>query len=380
MLISVLLARVCRGGQWLLTDAQFNSRQVDVQSIDATGVHIAGPAASVLPWSNVLELSQSANPNPPPAGRLRLCFASGDVLSGEPIGLANDTVQWRSARMDEIDVPLDRLLGIVGAEASTDDLDQSRPDDVIRLANGDATHGIVTQISPAGVTIQSGDATPTLPWDSIGAVLFSTAGGRAAGGGKPMFRLHFVGDESVTVPGISMQADKITVMLDENNSRAIDPLVLTGIEQVDGPVSWLTSRKPAENIYKPFFSENFPARFDRTVADGKPIREKYPAFHHGIGCHSYSKLTYDLAGNYAAFRTQFAIDSDSPLADVTVRVYLDDKQVFEKKNVEAGPVYPVVTIPLVGAKKLSLEVDFGQNYATEGRFVWLDPALVRAEK
>ena len=60
-----------------------------------------------------------------------------------------------------------------------------------------------------------------------------------------------------------------------------------------------------------------------------------------------------------------------------MRIYLDDKVVFEQKNVKAGRVYPVVTVALSGAKRLGLEVDYGGNYATEYRFVWLDPALTR---
>ncbi len=114
-----------------------------------------------------------------------------------------------------------------------------------------------------------------------------------------MFRVQFGGDESLTVSAVALAADKFTLFLDDRNTRQIDADAVAGIEQLNGPISWLTSRKPAENIYKPFFSENFPTRFDRTVADGKPIREKYPAFHHGIGCHSYSKLVYDLDGKWA---------------------------------------------------------------------------------
>ncbi len=53
------------------------------------------------------------------------------------------------------------------------------------------------------------------------------------------------------------------------------------------------------------------------------------------------------------------------------------KSRFEKKNVKAGQIYPLVLLPLAGAKTLSLEVDYGENYATEDRFVWLDPALIR---
>jgi hypothetical protein len=192
-----------------------------------------------------------------------------------------------------------------------------------------------------------------------------------------MFRVEFGDDESLTVPGVALAGDTVTVFLADKSSRQIEVGSVAGIEQVNGPISWLTSQRPSENIYKPFLSENFPARFDRTVADGKPIREKYPAFHHGIGCHSYSKLVYDLTGKWVGFRSQFAIDSDSPLADVTVRIYLDDKVVFEQKNVKAGRVYPVVAVPLGAAKTLALEVDYGENYATEDRFVWLDPALIR---
>jgi hypothetical protein len=228
------------------------------------------------------------------------------------------------------------------------------------------------------VTIQAGDATPTLAWDSINVVLFSSGSANPRGAEGRMFRVELGGDESLTVPDVALAGDKVIVFLADKSSRQIDVGSVSGIEQVNGPISWLTARRPSENIYKPFLGENFPARFDRTVADGKPIRERYPTFHHGIGCHSYSKLVYDLSGKWGAFRSQFAIDSDSPLADVTVRICLDDKVAFEQKNVKAGRVYPVVTVPLAGAKRLALEVDYGENYATEDRFVWLDPALIRS--
>jgi NPCBM/NEW2 domain len=232
------------------------------------------------------------------------------------------------------------------------------------------------------VTIQVGDATPTLGWDAISAVLFSTApgnsalGNSAAGGGR-LFRVRLSGDESVNAADVSLASNQVTMTFQDKSTKQIDVGMVAGIEQLNGPIEWLTSVRPSENIYKPFFSENFPARFDRTVAEGKPIAEKYPGFHHGIGCHSYSKLVYDLDGKWAAFRGQFAMDSDSPLADVTVRIYLDDKPAMEEKNVKAGRVYPVVVVPLKGAKTISLEVDYGENYATGDRFVWLDPALIR---
>jgi len=305
-----------------------------------------------------------------------LILRGGDKLSGDPIAMNGDTIDWKSARLDEINFPIGSAAAITRNGSAIPDLDQPRTDDVVRLSNGDVAHGVVTQVAPEGVTIQTADATPTLPWDSVAAVLFSTSPVDSAAD-RRAFRVLFAGDESVAVPAVAITGNELTLFLDAKNTRKVDLATVTGIEQLNGPVSWLTARKPSENIYKPFFSENFPTRFDRTVADGKPIREKYPAFHHGIGCHSYSKLTYDLSGQWAGFATQFAIDSDSPLADVTVRIDLDDKPVFEQKNVKAGPIYLLKLIPLGNAKTISLEVDYGENYATDDRFVWLDPALIR---
>ena len=359
---------------WTLTDAEFHSRAISIDSIDSAGIH---SGSDLLGWNDVLEISQTVNPPAASAGRLSLFFRGGNELSGAPISFNGDTLQWNSGRLGTTGFSVDSLAGIVQSGYAGGDLDQARTDDVIRLANGDTMHGIITGIAPAGVTIQIGDATPTLGWDSISAVLFSTAGGNPAAVQRRMFRVHLSGDEAVDVADVSLAANQLTITLGDKSTRALDAGVVAGIEQLNGPISWLTSRKPAENLYKPFFSENFPTRFDRTVADGRPITEKYPGFHHGIGCHSYSKLVYDLGNGWAGFRTQFAIDSDSPLADVTVRIYLDDKPAFEEKNVKAGRIYPVVVVPLKDARTVSLEVDYGENYATEDRFVWLDPALIR---
>jgi hypothetical protein len=370
------LSRASASTAWTLTDSQFHSRPITVDSIDSAGIHPAPPDPSALSWDNVLELSQNSSPPAVSSGRFVLILRGGDKLSGDPIAMNGDTIDWKSARLDEINFPIGSAAAITRNGSAIPDLDQPRTDDVVRLSNGDVAHGVVTQVAPEGVTIQTADATPTLPWDSVAAVLFSTSPVDSAAD-RRAFRVLFAGDESVAVPAVAITGNELTLFLDAKNTRKVDLATVTGIEQLNGPVSWLTARKPSENIYKPFFSENFPTRFDRTVADGKPIREKYPAFHHGIGCHSYSKLTYDLSGQWAGFATQFAIDSDSPLADVTVRIDLDDKPVFEQKNVKAGPIYLLKLIPLGNAKTISLEVDYGENYATDDRFVWLDPALIR---
>jgi hypothetical protein len=377
----LFLASFARADTFLLTDVQFHTSPCAINSIDSSGIHTPDTDATI-PWDDILELSHSTPPATYPPGKFTLLFHGGDRLTGDPVSFDGNSLQWKNPALGPIAFPIDSLLAISHASStpnasSTADFDQPRTDDVVRLSNGDSVHGIVNQIAPTGVTIQTNDATPTLPWDTIDAVLFSSSSSNAASAQRRMFRLHFPAGESITVPDISLSGDKLTLTFSDKSTRNLDLSQIAGIEQLNGPIAWLTSLKPTENIYKPFFSENFPTVFDRTVSDHTPISEKYPAFHHGIGCHSYSKLTYALAPQWSTFRTQFAIDSNSPLADVTVRIYLDDKPAFEEKNVKAGRINAVVTLPLDQAKALSLEVDYGENYATEDRFVWLDPALIR---
>ena len=374
LLVYFLVVSSASADSFLLTDAQFHSTPCNITTIDSSALHTEG---STIPWDSVLELSHTTPPTTYPPGKFTLLFHDGDRLTGEPASFDGNSLQWKNPALNSIAFPIDSLLAISHSTAAQTDFDQPRTDDVVRLSNGDSLHGIVNQITPTGVAIQTNDATPTLPWDSIEALLFSTSSSNAAASQRRMFRLHLSANESITVPDISLADDKLTVTFSDKSTRTLDLSQIAAIEQINGPIAWLTSLTPSENIYKPFFSENFPTVFDRTVSDHTPIAEKYPAFHHGIGCHSYSKLTYTITPQWSAFRTQFAIDSTSPLADVTVCIYLDDKLAFEEKNVKAARIHPVVTLPLASAKSISLEVDYGENYATEDRFVWLDPALIR---
>jgi hypothetical protein len=368
------LVSPCLASSWLLTDLQFHTRAVAIDLVDSSGVHATD---GVTPWDQILEISHNVPSTAVPSAHQTLIFRGGDHLAGQPVSFDGNSIQWNTPMLGQIGFPIDSVVGISRGSTSPPDLDQVRTDDVVRLSNGDSVHGIINQITATAVTIQAGDATPTLNWDAIEAVLFSTAPGNPASATRRMFRLRLQDNESITVSDISLTDNQITMTFPDKSTHEIAPAQVAAIEQLNGPITWLTSLRPSADVYRPFFSESFPTVIDRTVADHSPIRDKYPAFHHGIGCHSYSKLTYNLDGNFAAFRTQFVVDSNSPLADVTVRIYLDDKQVFEVKGVKAARIQPVVTVPLEGAKSLSLEVDYGQNYATEDRFIWLDPAFMR---
>ena len=45
----------------------------------------------------------------------------------------------------------------------------------------------------------------------------------------------------------------------------------------------------------------------------------------------------------------------------------------------AAMLSPAVVLDLAGAKTLTLEVDYGENYDVQDRFNWIEPALLRSK-
>jgi hypothetical protein len=165
----------------------------------------------------------------------------------------------------------------------------------------------------------------------------------------------------------------------------VDLAQVWGIEQIGGPVLWVSSMTPTENVQIPYFggsseAGSFPARFDLSV-DGSPMQFDGRSLQHGIGVHAYSRLSFAIEPGWTGFRTQYAIDQQSdsprPLADVTVRIRLDKKIVYERPHVRAGALSNVVALELNGAKQLTLEADYGDAGDVQAHLDWIEPALLR---
>jgi len=187
--------------------------------------------------------------------------------------------------------------------------------------------------------------------------------------------------------------DELRITLHDGSTRPIAMGAVTAIEQVDGPIVWLSALVPTENVQTPYFGDRAsPARMDRSVTGdvirggaglGNGAGSSARAFGRGVGVHAYSKVSFDIAGaGFVALRTQYAIDGDLPMADVTARILLDGQPVWEKKNIRsAQQLAPAVTIDIApGHRTLTLEVDYGENYDVQDRFNWIEPALLRTRQ
>lgn len=378
VMLSGSLARA--QSQWMLTTADFRSQAVSVESIDSDGVHAvkaSGGQKLDVPFSHFLDISRPLGVNPPTGGFV-LFLLGGEELHGEPVALKGNSLAWNNPILGEIDLPMKQIAAIERSAPDARPPQTRQREDVVNLVNGDNLHGIIMDLKDGKVTIQTGGANSSVALATVKEVNFAATAGRVPP--VPGFRIRFEDESSIVASSITLHGDKLELSFAKGMKRPVDLSRVSAIEQVNGPVSWLSARQPSESIYTPFFGTDlrFPARMNRNYK-GDPIRFGATTYMHGIGVHSYSRLTWPLDGEYRAFRTRYAIDTDEPntRADVTVRIKLDDKTVYEKEHVRPGALSPVVLEELKGAKKLTLEVDYGANGDTEDRFNWIGPALLK---
>ena len=377
VLVFLLASGVLGQDRWTLTTADFNSESVALKSLDSSGVKVvpaSGGDMRSVPMDQFLLVHRSL-PLTPPSGRFVLHMTGGDKIGGEPVSLKGESLVWKNPALGEITIPGSRLVAITAPDKPAPQ-DRKR-EDVVGLANGDAIHGIIASLSPEKITVQTDAGNSDVPMGSVAGVTFAAT--PAASSDARAFRVRLDDGSSLVGPDVKLEGDNLILSLGKNADRKLAIKHLTTIEQINGPVSWLSSRMPSEAIYYPFFgtSQEAPFKVDQNWGGG-PITYKETTYAHGIGVHAYSRLTWALDGKYAAFRTRFAVDGDSPEADVAVRVKLDDKTVFEQQHVRAGTLSPVIVEDLAAAKKLTLEVDGGTGYV-EDRLNWIEPALLKTK-
>jgi hypothetical protein len=374
---------------WTLSTADFHTEAVTFRGIDDKGVHVvpsAGGKEQVVPPEAFLQLDRSVTPVERPA-KFMLHLLTGDRVGGEPVKVENDQLSWRNAAVGELAVPLTAVAALAKS-GQVIDLAAQRNEDVVALSNGDTVRGIVTAMAGGQVQVKpsgGGEAVP-VPLDSVVSIQFASAGSSATnlsptGKESRAYRVRLDDGSTVLGSSLSVAGDKMNLSVGGGAPRPLPLARVIGIEQVNGPVSWLTSRTPSQDVQQPFVGGSeqsvWKTRTDADVA-GQQLMVAGRLFKRGIGVHSYSRLAYPLDGTFKAFRTRYGINDSLVRADVTVRILVGGKVAHEKQNVKGGTLSPVVVVDLpADAKELVLEVDYGQGIDVEDRLNWLEPALLR---
>ena len=368
---------------WTLTTGDLHSRVVQLHGIDATGVTVSAAATqpSRIELSNLVSLERDATAAAT-TSRWSIQLHNGDIFAGEPVSLEGETLHWHEDLIGPIDVAMSSVAWLHSRGESENSRGLKQPatlDDNVQLSNGDTVHGVVTDINAEAVSVQrSNGSVAPVPMESIAQVQFAataSASTTASAASNPSFRIALSDGSAIASRDLQMTPSTLLVTVNGTPKRL--PLEdLQSVEQINGPVTWLSDCAPSEDVQIPMLGPVRPTQFNRS-ASGSLIRFGERRFVHGIGVHAYSKLTWPIGPGEQAFRTQFAIDGDLPLAAVTVRIKLDDRVVSETRDVRAGQLRPVIFLDVRGRHSITLEVEDTTNDDVQARLNWIEPALLR---
>jgi hypothetical protein len=385
-LLHFSLPLTARGDEWSLTTADLQSQPIIPRALTAEGLRVARPDGKterIIPLDQFVSIQRTITESIPATAAFTLSLSNGDRIVGDPGTVDGEKLIWINPALGKIPVPFNRLMSIVRGSAPTP-VDEPPKQDVVTLTNGDSVAGVFSGCADRKLTMQTDGGPAVVPLDSVKRILFAPTGARGAADSAHGYRIRLNDGSILTVAQATLDADQLKLTLKGKNpvSTVVPMTSVLAIEQSNGPVSWLSSHVPTEQIQIPYLSgsQSWPARFDLAV-DGSPLTFDNRTYEHGIGVHAYSKLTFAIDPQWTVFRTQFAIDSkrDMPrkYAEVTVRILLDEKLVHEVKHVREGEISKPILLELHGAKTLTLECDYGDAGDTQAHLDWLQPALLR---
>lgn len=372
--------------QWMLTTTDFQQKQFSIKINDSDGVNFdphgvylksVDGTKTMVPWGKMMDLRLLEDVSLKPT----LFFNTHDhqTFNADPLKLDGEKLALRTTLLGDLTLPLEQLDSF-GSSVDPGPPPADRTEDVVYLQNGDIVRGVLSQFHLDKKTMEiqpaSGNSVQ-LPLDTVKVVFLAHTGGKAESP-RGIVRLTLSDGTHINALAIVPMPDHwVGVGLaGQSKPIRISPSWVVAFEPINGPATWLTRLTPVEDKQVPFLSTSFPTQIDQSV-DHQPLTLGSRKIYHGLGVHSRSSLLYEIDPAYKAFRTQFSIDPRFPLANVTLRISLDDRIVYQKEDVTAQTPPETILLPLEGARRLKLEVDYGKNMDVQDVVNWIEPALLK---
>jgi hypothetical protein len=116
---------------------------------------------------------------------------------------------------------------------------------------------------------------------------------------------------------------------------------------------------------------------DRSVG-GRPLSVSGKTFEHGFGTHAPSRLSFHLNGAFRTFDAAVGIDDEANRGQkMRFRVIVDRYVLYDSGDLSGRDTLRRVTVPVAGAKFLSLQVLDGGDGIDSDHADWLEPVLQR---
>ncbi len=151
------------------------------------------------------------------------------------------------------------------------------------------------------------------------------------------------------------------------------------IETSDNSTVFLSDLKPFRVEQTPYFDRVIPWRADAAL-DGGPLRlNDGHQYTHGISLHSRCVLEYDIEGKYTQFAARLGFEPlppNLPPGRVAIRISADGSAKFESADFRSDQDPKDLTLDVRNAKRLLIEIDYGEGQDVNDRVVLANPRLL----
>lgn len=336
-------------------------------------------------------LSEIAPPDsgaaPRAAGGCTFHLADGGTLSGKILAASADQ---RGVRVDlGLTVPVELpFAGLAAVRFATPLVEPAEREFAERRARRDATRDCALVVTPDGVAALPG-ALEELTADTWA---FRAAGRTRRGTLDRLYALVFAGGNATRRPsaritlrgggdfgGDLLEADveSLVVRATFGADLTLPWGAIARVELASGRVEFVSSLKPAAVESRGTFGHVWPWRADQSLAGG-PLTIGPRRFARGLAVHSRCRLSYDLAERYDRFGATIGLEHGvPPSASAVFRVVADERTAFDSGPVRAADAPRDILVDIAGARRIVLEVDYGEGLDIGDRAIWGQARLIR---
>ncbi len=324
-------------------------------------------------------------------GQTQILLVDGSLIVSDIADIDKDRVllDWNSG--GSVKLPLETIAGIVfHPPASAQSADQllaklptAAPDaDRLLLLNGDVIGGEFLSLTDDTVHIRTASGKLDVRTDKISALAMNAALVAKPRSPNAHAWLGLTDGSRLLVSSLVIDGAKAQVALAAGPKFDCAADDICAIRPLGGRTIYLSDLKPASYQYIPLLDLHWPWHADRNVL-GTRLRAGGQLYVKGLGMHSASRLTYDLAQPYRKFAAEVAIDDQTGgKGSVVFRIYTDDgsghsQLKFDSPIIRGGMAPVPVSVDLAGVKRLSLLVDFANQGDTQAHADWLNARVLK---
>jgi hypothetical protein len=386
-----LRAREADAPRFVLHRAEGDPLVGSLQKLGADwSIDLAGSKSTRTEGTEIVALRRLNIPLPGRPLDEQIVFVNGDQVPGALLEIANERLRFRPALgfEGEWHLPVSALSSIwlgnpEGVEYAERRrrrwLAERRSRDQVLLRNGDVLEGILTNLDRQALHLEVKRKKISIARDKVAGVALST---ELTGVPRPRGAYgHLVLANGCRLALALARCDDgkaLTgkTLFDTEVKVPIDAVIALDLRQ--GRAIYLSDLKPLRYEHTSYLGVFWPYVTDGSVA-GRDLRLHGGTYDKGLGMHSQSRLTYDLAGGYRRFEALAGLDDS---ADATggaqIKVLVDGRpqEMSEARGeLDGGPRH--VRINVAGAKELTLVVEFSRRGDVQGHVNWADARLIK---